>query len=188
MRDRSFYIRPGSLKVSDKASDAVAYAYSAIGKFVVQVFFGKQSKPVYHYSFKSEEARAAFVRRTFTERQETLARKRKYAEELRAAGPGLVVGDILNTCWGYEQTNREFFEVTDVRGKHVIVREVRQVRTGGDRGKCVPQAGDYIGEPLRRLAKDGRVKIDDVRTARKWNTAIVAGVAIGPAVEWTAYH
>jgi hypothetical protein len=63
----------------------------------------------------------------------------------------LVVGDILNTCWGYDQTNREFFEVIEVSGQYVTVREIAQASetTRMDQGRCVPQSGSFIGKPLR---------------------------------------
>lgn len=185
------YIPKGAVKVTDKLSDAVAYlSINSRGRPRATVYFGKQTKPALDYIYNTEAARNARVAEAFKARQETLAYKAKRQAERKAAGRGVEVGDILVTCWGYDQTNREFFEVTKLIGtKMVEVREIAQVReeTGWERGNCVPQSGSYIGEPMRKLAVDGRVTIDDVRTARKWNTATVAGVPIGPKVGWTSY-
>jgi hypothetical protein len=72
----------------------------------------------------------------------------------------------------------------------LALREVAQVRedTGWATGRCVPQSGKYIGEPIRRLAGRYGVKIDDVRSARRWNTSNVAGVPVGPALSWSQTH
>ena len=107
----------------------------------------------------------------------------------RAKPIAIEAGDILNTCWGYEQTNREFFQVIEVKGHFAILREIAQVseETSFLAGHCVPQADTFIGEPIRRRINGDSVKIDGCRRAHKWNTAKVAGVAIGPKVNWSAY-
>jgi hypothetical protein len=62
------------------------------------------------------------------------------------------------------------------------------VTTGHDAGKCVPQSGQFIGEPMRKLVQWGdSVAVDYGQSARKWNTAKVAGVPVGPAMYWSSY-
>lgn len=188
---RPRFIPPGAVKVADKLSDAVAYAYTNMrGRPAAVVYFGAQSKPVAHYSFRDPVAREAEVRRLFESRRAAAAARSKSRVE-RTAVNKLVVGDILNTSWGYDQTNVEFFEVVQVAGKHVVVREIARASesTGHDKGRCVPQSGAYISEPARRLVQWGdSVRIDQCRTAHKWNTQEIAGVKIGRPVNWTAYH
>jgi len=187
---RTRYIPAGSVKVADKSSDAVAYLYtSRKGSPCALVYFGKQSKAVGHHSYRSEGERANSVTRYFESRRAHDARIAKNRADDKAAGPGLVVGDIVNTCWGYDQTNREFFEVVGVSGKMVTLREIAcaATETGGPQERVAPQSGAFKGEPIRRLARNGRVRIDDVRSAGKWNTAIVAGVPVGPALSITGY-
>lgn len=184
---KSRYIPQGAVKVSDKLSDAVAYAYTdARGRPAVLVYYGTQSKAAYHYGCRNEAERESLVKRAFVARQEYAARKQKDAADRKAAGPGLAVGDIVGTCWGYDQTNREFYQVLSVKGKTVELRQIGTERTGDWAGKCVPQTGDFIGEPFRKLARNGSVNIDG-HYATKWNTGVVAGVAVGPAVYWSAY-
>jgi pimeloyl-ACP methyl ester carboxylesterase len=36
----------------------------------------------------------------------------------------VVVGDIYRTSWGYDQTNVEFFQAIEVKGKYCILREI----------------------------------------------------------------
>ena len=189
--DRTFYIPQHSSKVSDKQSDAVAYIYTtARGRFGAAVFFGKQAKPVANYTYRTAEERAKRVAEMFAGRKASVTATKERRVK-RTAENKLEVGDILNTCWGYDQTNREFFEVIEVAGKFVVIREIAQASkdTGHDQGICVPQAGTYIGQPLRKLVQWGTsVTIDEVRTASKWNTKTVAGVPVGPALSWSSGH
>lgn len=56
------------------------------------------------------------------------------------------VGDFLYSSWGYDQTNREFYQILEVRPTALFVREVRQAvteRTGHDSWNCVPVPGDF---------------------------------------------
>ena len=82
----------------------------------------------------------------------------------------------------YEQTNIEYFEVVEARGKYVWLRELQQERkeTGWLQGTCKPVPGKYRegAETLRRLAQKNGVKIDDVRSA--WRG--------GEERHWSAYH
>jgi hypothetical protein len=103
----------------------------------------------------------------------------------------LETGDILVASWGYDQTNVDFYEVTEVAGKYVTLRKVAaaSANSASDAGRCVPQSGQFIGEPMRKLVQFGdRVTVDSSRHARKWNTSKVAGVPVGPSMYWSSYH
>jgi hypothetical protein len=182
---REFFIPKGAIKVADRQSDAVAYLYpstNANGKPAAVVFYGKSDKPVSRHYYLSEKQREQAVTRAFEGRRITLAEKAKRRAERTAWVPDYKVGDVLHTCWGYEQTNVEFFEVVEVRGKHLILRELQQERTetGWQQGTCRPVPGKYRANeaPIRRLAQQHGVKIDDVRTAYRG----------GGECHWTAYH
>ncbi|EDY9127136.1 hypothetical protein VJ309_004963 [Salmonella enterica] len=44
---------------------------------------------------------------------------------IQVDGVKISIGDIFHTCWGYEQTNVEFYQVTGLRGtKTVELREI----------------------------------------------------------------
>jgi len=184
------YIPKGARKVSDRKSDAVAYVYTQRDRPCVLVYYGKQSKPVVHNVCRTMVEVERIVARCFEGRQGHDKLKAEMNAK-RTAAPALEVGDIMVASWGYDQTNVDFYEVTELAGKYVIVRKIgaAEVKTGHDAGKCVPQSGQFIGEPMRKLVQWGdHVTIDDVRSARKWNTAKVAGVPVGPAMYWSSYH
>lgn len=112
------------------------------------------------------------------------------------------VGDIFTTCWGYDQTNREAFEVIEVRGKFAILREIAMAsETRGPADKVVPQSGAFLsprhegdnqGLPIRRLIQRGyrdepHIKIDDVRGASPWGKRDpITGTIIGRVLDRTA--
>lgn len=194
------FIRPGSIKVADKISDAIAYLWSsASGKPGASVYYGKQAYPVSNYYYQSEARRAKAVEDAFKSRQEYLKRKGADRDERKSWVPTYKVGDIFRTCWGYEQTNVEYFEITEIKGKYAILREIAQERsaTGWAQGQCVPMPGQYLEprfetdegrKPIRRLMQKNGIKIDDVRTAWLVEGEKVGGVRVIQPSSWTAYH
>ena len=81
------------------------------------------------------------------------------------------LGDIFRSSWGYDQTNVDYYEVTEVNGKHVVIEAIGKLytETGRDCGRCIPQPGTFlIGHRAfkkRCLAQDGRVTIESWRSA-----------------------
>lgn len=188
---REWYIPQGATKVACKGADAVAYLYSnPQGRPAAVMFAGKAQKPSARYYYMSEKKREEAVKRFFDGCRAHAARVAKEKAQRAAWVNDYKVGDILDTCWGYEQTNREFFEVVAVRGKTLVLRELAQetVETAWAQGKCVPLPGVYIGEPIRRRAGQYGVKIDDVRRATRSRTTDIGGVKVVDPVGWTAYH
>lgn len=43
------------------------------------------------------------------------------AEEETQNADGVHVGDIFYACWGYDQTNYDFYQVVELRGKHTAI-------------------------------------------------------------------
>ena len=198
---REWYIPKNATKVADKLSDAVAYIYTdKAGKPHARVFFGAQAKPVISYYYSNEAAREKSVRAAFENRRAWIARRKERRDERTSWVPTYKVGDILHTCWGYEQTNVEYFQIVEIKGKYAILREIAQERTatGIDQGRCVPlpgqfleprYAGDDRGKPIRRLMQKHGIKICDVRTA--WlstPTEKVPGVKVYEPTGWSSYH
>lgn len=198
---REYHIPKGSTKVSDKHSDAVAYVSqfhsSRTGnmRYCAAVFFGKQSKPVSNYTYSTEAKRAEDVARLFKARQDTIARvggrKEERKEKSIAFAASIEIGDIFHYSFGYDETHHVFYEVTDIKGRFATVRRVKQaaIDLGYDnRHRCMPQSGDYCGEPTRVLIQDGLIKVDRHYHASKWNTKRVAGVPVGPAYTGGGMH
>jgi hypothetical protein len=200
---RETYLPKGARKVSHKFSDAVAYVHSdKSGRPCAMVFYGTQAKPVANYRYRSEEERERSVTRYFEARKDHQVSVNKRREEAKAFAHNVRVGDIFTTCWGYDQTNREAFEVIEVRGKFAVLREIAMAsEERGPSDKVVPQSGAFLsprhegddqGLPIRRLIQRGyrdeaHIKIDDVRSASPWGQREpVTGTIIGRVLDRTA--
>ena len=91
------------------------------------------------------------------------------------AATGFKVGDILVSSWGYDQTNIDFYEVVQVKGKGtVVIRQVQEkiVRQGDQEEDVVPEPGKFEGEPLLRRVKPGDrpgVKLESYAWAYLWD-------------------
>lgn len=187
------------LKISDRLSDAVAYLYtSAKGRPCATVFFGKQSQPVADFQYRDEIEREKSIRVYFERRRAHDKTKAERRAEDKAFIHDAQVGDIYRTCWGYDQTNVEFFEIVEIKGKFAILREIAcavdSSTLGGPQERIVPQSGQYVKsykfgeEPIRRLIQKHGIKIDDVRHGSKWGTRDpITGTALGRAVSRTGY-
>lgn len=175
--------RPYSAHARCKATDSEAFLYdSRNGAPAVALFIGAAQKPK-RFVFRNEAHRARYIADAFAQ-----ARAHKERADYQ---PDYKPGDLLRTCWGYDQTNVEWFEVIEAKGKHVVLREVAQERTatGSDwSGSCVPLRGSYIGEPIRRMASAHGIKIDNVRRAYRAETMKVAGVEVVQPARWSEGH
>lgn len=189
---REFYIPQGARKVAHKQSQAVAYLYERDGNPHAVAFYGKAAKPVWRYRFRDEEQRERKIAGLFAHYQAYEQRKAEQRAARQARGRGLEVGDVLSAMWGYEQTNIDYYQVTALIGDKMV--EVRKIAAAAEetqwlQGKTVPLVDNFVSEPMRRLAKDGRVKIDDVRSASRVEPlARIGDKAVYPAAHYTAYH
>lgn len=167
------FIPKGAVKIADKKSDAIAYLYSFSrrerSQLGVVIYFGNQSKPVAHFTMANPKSREATIVDYFGRRQAHCDYRARQAASRKNWVNDYKVGEIVNTNWGYEQTNVEFFEIVAVRGKKVTIREI--AATSYDVGemtmtsKVAPLPGDYIGAPMDKLAT-----VQGIKTGRHAHT------------------
>lgn len=120
---------------------------------VMRAWRGKAEKPFSRYSYKDSDALHTHLATLVKEHKEMMARKaaRKLAS---AVTPSVMekiqVGTILSYSWGYDQTNVDFVEVVEVKGKSVIVQEIKDsvTETGFMCGKAVPLPGAFTGKRM----------------------------------------
>lgn len=173
--------------VRDKNSDALVYITgdrSAMG------FSGKRAKPDFNYRFGTPEKMAEYVKNYFAGIASANATKAEWKAKRNQASK-LIVGDILCSSWGYDQTNVEYWEVTAVIGSHTVeVREIAQERqeTQFMQGECIPVPGDYVGPAKRcRVQHGDSVKVHSCASAYKVEPTVIAGCKVYSASHWTAY-
>jgi hypothetical protein len=110
----------------------------------------------------------------------------KLLSRQKATAPhNLKVGDVLYASWGYEQTIVDFYQVVEVDTDRTIrVRAICEnpTQTYKSGGTTVPQINVFKDAEILTRRVNGQyqaVKIDSVRTARKWH---------GAAISWSDWH
>lgn len=195
---RESYYPKGSHKISDKQSSAVVYVKATdSGGYHAVAFRGNAQKPDWNVLIRKPGNLEKNIAAHFESVRAGEARRVADREKRKAFAHSVKAGDIYKTCWGYDQTNVEFFEIVEVKGKYAILREIASASRDDGHGseKCVPQSGAFLeprykgddqGLPLRRLIQEHGIKIDNVRTASPWGKRGAAGIVIGEACHRTA--
>lgn len=194
---RGLFMRSAQLQViRSKKSSAVVYINAAgPGRPSAAGFVGRSSKRAFYYGYKDRADLMKSVVAWIQKQDDWQAQSEQYKAEQKAkavqAGRGVEVGDVLRASWGYDQTNIDYYQVTALVGKAMVeVREIasQSEQDGWLQGKSVPAVGKFVGKPMRKVAKDGRVKIDQSRTAYRMEpVAVVAGARVYKESSWTAY-
>ena len=140
-------------------------------RFFLKVFAGKALRPCSNYYYRSAERRNAAIEEFKNSRA-----KHHTARLIRRTASkqahSLAVDAILYTCWGYEQTNTEFYQVIGVSGSMVTLRQIASnlEHTGNMTGRVTPTPGHFVGEPIRRrVYANNTVKIDRCSNAWAWD-------------------
>lgn len=161
---REMQVPKQALKVADKKSDAVAFVYTnRFGQLCARVFYGKCNKAVIACYFRSAEQREKSIAVAFESRQRFLATKAAIREKRKAVENTYKIGDLFKWVWGYDQTNINYFEVIESKGRYVTVREIKSAsfETSGMTGKCSPLPGEFKdgSKPKRCLVQGNYIKV-----------------------------
>lgn len=139
-------------------------------------YIGKQSKHRFHYSFNTTEKMQKyitdFINRVHSNTEADKKRKEARKKEAAEFQKELKVGHIFRSSWGYEQTNVDFYQVTEIKGSFMILRAIHQAPVDGSYGhdSCyvVPVKDSFIdSDPIRKKIQT-HLNIDSVRFASTW--------------------
>jgi len=125
-------------------------------KPVVQIWQGKQSKPFVHYSYtdieSAEKSISGYKKRARDRYESVEEAKTAKKQALSNFKSSFTKGTILTASWGYDQTNVDFYEVIDVKGRTVEIQEIGQNFTEEAfmSGHTVPDVNRKIGTPLKK--------------------------------------
>jgi len=159
-------------------------------KTCVMAFSGKSSKPDFYTRFKTVERAELYVASWHQSKINRAAEKQALRDTKKLFVSPLVLGQIVCSSWGYEQTNVNFYQVTKLVGKQTVeVREIGCVDHAIEsmQGFKVPVPDSFKGEPMRRrVAEHGRVKIDHAY-ASPIEFTDVAGVRLYKPQRYSSY-
>ena len=119
------------------------------------IFIGRKNKPEWYYRFDSIAAAMAQITLTASRHAEYLRHKEEVRAKKAAWVPNIKIGDVFGTSWGWDQTNREFYEVVDIPSpKTVLLSELEtRLEVDGNQamtGRVYPQKGKYTGEKFQK--------------------------------------
>lgn len=87
-------------------------------------YTGKQSKHTWYYSFPTVTDMGAKINETISRLMSWEDKKVERKEARKNATSSVKVGQIYSYSWGYDQTNVEFYQVTEINGKTFTIREI----------------------------------------------------------------
>ncbi|WP_421805746.1 hypothetical protein [Flagellimonas sp.] len=110
-------------------ANAIAYTFEALHgdqtDYLAIAFVGKAKKHSFFYRFKSLERRADYLSTFLENIKKSNEYKEKRNQEKKVAKNNMAntihVGTILTGSWGYEQTNREFYQVIEKPSKYKVI-------------------------------------------------------------------
>ncbi len=126
----------------------------------------KAIKPFINYYYKSIDDREKSIKGKIESFILDRANTKKRTQE-RKGTPEMLkqieVGTIFNYSWGYDQTNQDYFQVTQLKGQFVVIREIASGMTGtgqycSNSGHVMPIKNEFTGNALRKKVQFSRGK------------------------------
>ena len=135
--------------------------------FVLVIWRGKSQRPERNM-YRTEQARANHLAELVRNDQESAAyqaeRRAQRKAEAAEMAKRLTVGTILHYSWGYEQTQCDYFQVTERRGKvSVVIRPIgcEDVSASGPMSaRCRPCPDEFVGPPIVKRVTANGVSMD----------------------------
>lgn len=126
------------------------------------------------FRFASVESAKTWVTSELAKLRADQQRKAAKRAERSAHVTKLVVGDVLVSSWGYEQTNVDYYQVTRVVSAQMV--EIRPIAskiieaTGPMSETVTADPGNFRGEPKRhRVTVNDSIKLTSYSWAYKWD-------------------
>lgn len=145
------------------------------GKWFGIAFAAKQSKPLWHHMFKTQEQAKRLVDQTIQNRKAVMKYKQDRIDERKNFQHNLKEGDILYASWGYDQTNVDFYQVKEVIGKSVVIQGIQSkiVAERQQSNQVVPVPNAFHGQPMKKIPGGSggspSVKLTSYSSARLWD-------------------
>lgn len=167
------YIPKHTMAVKRPGIDAIVYI--DLPNLTATAYVGTAARHTWCFRFRNQAQMEAKIKNLFDNLQAS-AEYKANRQATQRRPHSLKVGDILSTCWGYEQTNREFFQVTKIVSASMV--ELREIARSTDydgqymSGTCKGIKDCFLDKAptlRKRATADNRVRIDDVRGASLWD-------------------
>jgi len=170
---REFYTTGMEKVVEDKDLKIEVYFSNKNDTLVGMYFTGRKAKPDKYLRFKTNEERLQYTNKFIEDAQylKNLKDERKIAkkEAQEKLLKSIKVGDVFVSSWGYEQTNINFYQVIDIKGKTVTFREIAKdvEEDGYMSGKARAVKNNFIGDAFKKQIRSEYINLNSVQSIRK---------------------
>lgn len=151
------------------------YEYEAFGNIAAVAFQGRRQKPSFRYKFDDENNRTLYINKFIQGKQEVHDEKVKYKEEQKSKKAeefkNIKVGDIFHCGWGFEQTQCDFYELVELKGKTATFQPIQAETVPGseghdcDRRRAVP--GSVNGKTFNKRLNGNTFKLSSFQYVTK---------------------
>jgi hypothetical protein len=191
-----FNRRNGYTVVKSKLANVTfAFQVTPSGRMLLKAWKGSVAvKTAFYISFQDQAKAEAYAAKFATvcaneEKAKTQRQADKKAKrQSTKASDFWAVGDCVYTSWGYDQTNVDFYQITEVKARSVVVRAIAansNDQGGPCGGKKAPRRFEFVGpEILCPIDENGRFSAGKVyndhktpsyrHTCHKWVGAAVS--------------
>lgn len=155
---------------------AITYSYLGDPAILAARKTGKDRyKKVAHTVVRSETEQAELIELIGRNERRAVEVKEQKAAERAKLLETIAVGDIFYGSWGYEQTNVDFYQVVERKGRETFVlQELRQQRKSAEgygpwAGYCRPLPGEFRDDEriTKRLTSEGGFRMESFLHLKK---------------------
>lgn len=157
------YIPKNARPILEHSNGSALHVYEGERGFYAIAFWGSSMKAQWHHAYRTEAQRNDAVQQWKASIEASVNFRAEQKAKIKATANPYKVGDIVNTSWGYDQTNVDFFIVTRVSAGCVWVRSIAQdfEATGFMCGRCWPKMPiEMVGEESRHVVRGGYFSIN----------------------------
>ncbi len=124
------------MRTYEDIAGSEVYTYECNGKPCAMAFAGRRSKPDWRFRFRDDQQREYRVHKWLEGLRERETQKTERQKQ-RTQPHGFRPGQLFYISWGYDQTNIDYYMLTETRGKtqgYVVPISQKTVRssTGAD--------------------------------------------------------
>ena len=149
----------------------------------VAIWEFKSHKPTYHYIFDNASKVENFIAERKKKADRRAEQQANAMNEYAEKSKDFIVGAILYSSWGWEQTNIDWYIILERKGDYIIIQEIGSIKSYdnnfNDRGECMPNPEIKIGEPFRKkITKYASVNLASYKYCGLWD---------GKSKSWSSY-
>ena len=148
------------------------FEYSKNGIISCAIFEKRGYKPAHHYRFKDEAQRTIWINQRKEYADKDIINEQKRLQQAFEEAAQYVPGAIIYDSWGWEQTNIDFYLITDRKNNTLTLQRIGEKReySSSMSGTTTPDPSKFIDEPFKkRISKNGYINLASYSCTRLYD-------------------